>query len=313
MKFFILLSLLCLPLLAQKKKPNLKHLEPFKWDNPLPTKFEKIGVQHGTFESAANKTTIGYNILLPKAYPAEPSRRFPVVYLLHGGRPGSEAKLLNLTPFVKEAIAQKTIPPTIYVFVNGGPVSHYDYPTPLKHLGPDFGLKGNTAFAKELIPHIDKTYRTIAERKGRVLEGYSQGGRGTLRTAFRYPELFAAASAGSAGVATELKIQENKGAESEKTRFSQGDDVYTLAKQYAETKKATLPLKLLLYTGDGKKDFNWEGNVAYSTYLDSLKIPHRHLLIPDCGHSTTQAYKISGKDLFSFLSPILQKASEGTN
>jgi len=265
MKFFILLSLLCLPLLAQKKKPNLKHLEPFKWDNPLPTKFEKIGVQHGTFESAANKTTIGYNILLPKAYPAEPSRRFPVVYLLHGGRPGSEAKLLNLAPFVKEAIAQKTIPPT------------------------------------------------IAERKGRVLEGYSQGGRGTLRTAFRYPELFAAASAGSAGVATELKIQENKGAESEKTRFSQGDDVYTLAKQYAETKKATLPLKLLLYTGDGKKDFNWEGNVAYSTYLDFLKIPHRHLLISDCGHSTTQAYKISGKDLFSFLSPILQKASEGTN
>ena len=101
--------------------------------------------------------------------------------------------------------------------------------------------------------------------------------------------------------------------ESAKTQFTPGDDAYTLAKQYAETKKATFPLKLLLYTGDGKKDFNWEGNVAYSTYLDFLKIPHRHLLISDCGHSTTQAYKISGKDLFSFLSPILQKASEGTN
>ena len=76
-----------------------------------------------------------------------------------------------------EAIDKGLILPAIFVFVNGGPVSHHDYPVSsrISKLAP---AKGNTAFVKELIPHIDKTYRTIAERKGRVLEGYSQGGRG---------------------------------------------------------------------------------------------------------------------------------------
>ncbi len=72
--------------------------------------------------------------------------RFPVVYLLHGGRPGSESKLLNIAPFIQEAHKSKTIPPPIYVFVNGGAVSHYDYPTPLKGPGPEVGTKGNSTF-----------------------------------------------------------------------------------------------------------------------------------------------------------------------
>ena len=183
----LLVFLVSLSVLHGQKEANKKHLQPFRWNNPLPAQFAKLGVKHGTFESKANKATVGYNILLPKVYEIEKGRRFPVVYLLHGGRPGSEAKHLRVASFVNEAIAKGLIPPTIYLFVNGGPVSHYDYPTSLKHPGEEFETKGNTAFVKELIPHVDKTYRTIAERKGRVVEGYSQGGRGTLRTAFRNP------------------------------------------------------------------------------------------------------------------------------
>ena len=70
------------------------------------------------------------------------------------------------------------------------------------------------------------------------------------------------------------------------------------------------PLHLQLYTGDSKKDFNWAGNLAYSKYLTSLGIEHTHLLIPDCGHSTKQAYKISGAKLFQFLAPLLRAASK---
>ena len=312
MRLFLLLAILSSLPLAAQKKANKRKPEPFQWNNPLPEKFEKLGVLHGTYESKINRASIGYNILLPKVYADEPTRRFPVVYLLHGGRPGSESKILNVAPFVTKAISEKLIPPTIYVFVNGGPMSHYDYPGVIKNLDEGVGKKGNSTLVKELIPHIDLTYRSIAKRKGRILEGYSQGGRGTLRAAFRNPELFAAASAGSAGVATELRIQENEGTESDHTRFTQGDDAYTLAKQYAENKKESFPLKLFLYTGDTKKDFNWEGNVAYSNYLDSIKIAHRHLLIPDCPHSASKAYAISSKDLFTFLAPILKNASDKT-
>ena len=309
MKIFMLtLALSCFSLCGQQKAGKKKQ-PPFRWNNPLPAKFEKDRVKHGTFESKLNKATVGYNILLPEIYETDQERRFPVVYLLHGGRPGSESKLLRMAGFVNGAIEKKIIPPTIYVFVNGGPVSHYDYPTPVKSMGKEVGTKGNTSFAKELIPHIDQTYRTIAKRKGRVLEGYSQGGRGTLRTAFRYPELFVAASAGSAGLATELRISKEDGKESEFRQFSPGDDAYTLARRYAE-KEIKRSLKLLLYTGDTSKDFNWEGNVAYSKYLNSLGIKHEHLLIPDCGHSTHQAYTISGEKLFKFLAPVLEAASK---
>ena len=49
---------------------------------------------------------------------------------------------------------------------------------------------GNTAqqgmgcdvFINELIPHIDSTYRTIADRSGRGIEGFSQGARSKLCT-----------------------------------------------------------------------------------------------------------------------------------
>jgi len=47
-----------------------------------------------------------------------------------------------------------------------------------------------TIFIKELIPHIDATYRTIAARHGRCIEGFSMGGRGATRLAMKYPELF---------------------------------------------------------------------------------------------------------------------------
>ena len=43
---------------------------------------------------------------------------------------------------------------------------------------------------KELLPHIDANYRTIADRKGRCIEGFSMGGRGSTHLAMRHPQLF---------------------------------------------------------------------------------------------------------------------------
>ncbi|MEZ5361710.1 MAG: hypothetical protein R2748_05030 [Bryobacterales bacterium] len=61
----------------------------FQWNNPLPANAPE-GVEHATFYSKANKTTVGYNILLPPGYnaPENAQRRYPVIYYLHGGRPG---------------------------------------------------------------------------------------------------------------------------------------------------------------------------------------------------------------------------------
>ena len=109
------------------------------------------------------------------------------VYYLHGGRPGNELKSIKLVAEVDRAMSAQKVAPMIYVFVNGGPVSHYNMPD-------DPSAQGADVFINELIPHIDSTYRTIADRGGRGIEGFSQGGRGTARLMFRHPELFCSAS-----------------------------------------------------------------------------------------------------------------------
>src|SRR5215207_10824332 len=70
----------------------------FKWVNAFP-KGKFPGLQHNTFHSDSNKVDVGYCIYLPPGYddPSSKERRYPVVYWLHGGRPGSETKVISLT------------------------------------------------------------------------------------------------------------------------------------------------------------------------------------------------------------------------
>lgn len=54
--------------------------------------------------------------------------------------------------------------------------------------------KMESAFIKDLLPHVDARYSTINSRDGRMLAGFSMGGYGTVRFAMKYPELFRAAA-----------------------------------------------------------------------------------------------------------------------
>ena len=59
---------------------------------------------------------------------------------------------------------------------------------------PDGSYNYEDFFFKELIPHIEKTYRVRAEKRYRAVAGLSMGGGGTLFYALHYPEMFAAAA-----------------------------------------------------------------------------------------------------------------------
>jgi S-formylglutathione hydrolase FrmB len=60
-------------------------------------------------------------------------------------------------------------------------------------------VKLETMFISELMPHIDRTFRTVAAREGRIIEGFSMGGYGAARLGFKHPLLFAAVSLLGAG------------------------------------------------------------------------------------------------------------------
>ena len=155
----------------------------FSWENELNNKYIfPSQLKKGSFQSALMNTSIGYYIYIPDAYQEQPDKRFRTVYYLHGGRPGNEAREAFIAHYVHEVFKNPSIDPAIYVFVNGGELSHYN--------SDELSSYGEDVFIKELIPHIDHNYRTVAGRMGRGLEGFSQGGRAATRYMFKYPDLF---------------------------------------------------------------------------------------------------------------------------
>ena len=292
----ILVTVLASATYAQDKSPvkdkpkNRKKPAPFAWVNPLP-KGHHPALTHATFHSPSMNVDVGYCILLPPGYETpDSSKRFPVVYYLHGGRPGSEKKSVKLADTIHDAMkGEDAIAESIYVFVNGGPVSHYNMPDRPAAQGAD-------VFIKELIPHIDSTYRTIADRRARAIEGFSQGGRGTMRLSLRHPDLFCSAAPGGGGYETERKISESGGYEAETLKFAEGDNVYDLARRYADGDYP--PVDWLIYVGT--KGFNYENNLAYMKFLDSLGIKYKKLIVPDVDHSGTRIYDKKAKQIIRF-------------
>lgn len=262
----------------------------FRWVNRLPEGRTPL-LRHGTFSSAANKTEVGYYIYLPPGYddPARSGTRYPVVYYLHGGRPGGEHKSIGLAGVFDAAIRGGRVPPMIYVFVNGGAVSHYDFPA-RKSLG-------ETAFVKELIPHIDATYRTVAERSGRAIEGFSQGGRGTARIAFKHPELFCSAAPMGGGHQHEKHAAEHDGRETSGLQFEPGDNSYDLARAYA-ARRAEHPLRILV--GVGRQDMNYAANLDWMQHLRELGIPFEEAIAGDAPHSAQRCYEQLGDRVMLF-------------
>lgn len=278
---------------AQKTKGDkepAKETPPFRWVNPLPKGEWPAGLKHGTFKSPSMNVDVGYCIYLPPGYEAEQnsSRKFPAVYYLHGGRPGSETKSVRLTTHIDKAMRDGDVPEMIYVFVNGGKVSHYNT--------PQFDSMGEDVFVKELIPHVDSKYRTIASRDGRGLEGFSQGGRGTTRIMFRHPNLFSSCAPGGAGHSTEKSISENNGRENDALVFAEGYNTWDLAREYAKNPKPSL--RILVHVGT--KGFNYENNLEYMEFLTSLKIPFERLIVEGVPHSATLIYEKRGLELMHF-------------
>jgi len=141
-----------------------------------------IGVTHKTYRSAAMNRDVGYCIYLPPGYAKDPAKRYPVIYNLHGAG-GDETRTVHNAEVLHEGILSGRWPEMIIVFPNGGRNTMYQD-------SADGRFLAETTFIKELIPHIDSTYRSIAGRHGRCIEGFSMGGRGATHLAMKFPELF---------------------------------------------------------------------------------------------------------------------------
>ena len=124
----------------------------------------------------------GY-VYLPPAY--DPSRSYPVVYLLHG-MPGSPSEYLagtDLADYADDGIASGQLRPFIAVMPAAGPSPKYNG----EWAGP-----WETELVSDVLPFVDDHLSTIAAPSGRTLAGLSAGGFGAFDIALRHPDLFGA-------------------------------------------------------------------------------------------------------------------------
>ena len=131
------------------------------------------------------------SIYLPPSYLTDRTRRFPVVYLLHGYT-GTDLGYFGPTGRQLHAIAER-------VFASGGAREMIlVMPNCMNAYGGCMYSNSVTAgdwegyVADDLVAYMDKNYRTIASREARGLGGHSMGGYGTLRIGMKRPDLFSA-------------------------------------------------------------------------------------------------------------------------
>lgn len=139
-----------------------------------------------SMESKALGRQFNFAVYTPDGYGAS-NLKYPVVYLLHGGNNDESSWTTKgkIQQILDRLIEAKEIPPIIAVM----PGNYRSYWMDGKE------QKAETAVVDDLIPYVDSTFRTIPERKGRLLAGLSAGGFGTVNIGLKHPQLFAAAAA----------------------------------------------------------------------------------------------------------------------
>jgi S-formylglutathione hydrolase FrmB len=135
--------------------------------------------------SPAMKKHLKAAVTTPSSY-HKSTGKYPVIYLLHGGSGAFSDWHRNVSePGVVGRMAEEYN--LIIVTPGVGPASYY-YDSPMLD-----SVRYETYITSELIPHIDKNFRTLAKRESRAITGLSMGGHGAITLSAKHPELFIAA------------------------------------------------------------------------------------------------------------------------
>jgi enterochelin esterase family protein len=127
-----------------------------------------------------------FSILLPSGY-ADSDRRYPVVYLFHGG--GQDH-----TAFMARAVFAPLARKQEAVFVM--PAADRNYSA----MSAEAQARYNAYVATELVDYVDANYRTIASPASRAIAGISMGGRIATMTALQHAQRFGVVGAFSAAL-----------------------------------------------------------------------------------------------------------------
>jgi enterochelin esterase-like enzyme len=254
----------------------------------------------GSAPSEALGENIAYNVYLPRGYDRG-TARLPVLYLLHG-RGDTMQAWTRVKTTLDDMIKTKRIPPVIAVMPDAPWNERGNWYVDSRYTGADLpGRPVETALTRDLVAHVDATYRTAPIRQARLVGGYSMGGAGALRFALAHQDLFSAAAVLSPAVYTPLPPADSStrdygayGAGADK--FS--DDVYRELAYPALLPKLDpdLPVRMFVAVGDdeyanpgpadARHDLDFESAALYNAARRSPAVSAQ-LRVLDGGHDWT--------------------------
>src|SRR5512145_2068521 len=125
-------------------------------------------------------------VFLPPSYSKDPSRRYPVVYALHGYSIGAEqwAGEIHAPQTIEGAFAQGAR--EMIVVLPDSKTAHNGSMYSSSVTTGDF----ERFVARDVVAHVDTHYRTIPERASRGLVGHSMGGYGAARIGMKHADVF---------------------------------------------------------------------------------------------------------------------------
>lgn len=219
-----------------------------------------------------------YRVIMPERSFDQPSFRYPVIYLLHG-LTGHYDNWTDKTKLTSYALAHRVM----IVMPEGGDGWYTDSVS-----NPND--KYESYIIKELIPEIDKKFRTVADRGHRAIAGLSMGGYGSLKFGLKYPELFSLVGSFSGALQAASFSEKNAGGigkaidaiygpDGSETRTS--NDIVKIAKELTPESAGKLPF---IYLDCGTEDRLYQMNRDFASILIEKKVPHEFRELPG-GHA----------------------------
>jgi enterochelin esterase-like enzyme len=178
--------------------------------------FHEKDVPHGEvrsrwYKSSVTGQTRHIHVYTPPGYDADTEKRYPVLYLQHGGGEDETGwpRQGHMNFILDNLLAAGKVQPMIVVMEKGYAVRAGQSPAPAGP-GPGRGRFDFTAFGdvvvKDLVPLIDATYRTKADRQHRAIAGLSMGAAQAMQIGLTNLDTFSAVGAFSgAGRGVDLK------------------------------------------------------------------------------------------------------------
>jgi S-formylglutathione hydrolase FrmB len=163
--------------------------------------FAQGRIDCSTFTSSILHRAVRYCVMLPSSYEKETSKKYPVLYFLHGLGENEQTLLRSGGWGLIEDLRQQH---RVGDFLMVSPEGWDSF-----FINSADGHRYSDFFLSEFLPYVETHYRVIRNRTARGVTGLSMGGYGALRFAFAHAELFGSVSAQSAALITDSPSELN--------------------------------------------------------------------------------------------------------